>query len=77
MGDAGTHTDFDMDMYYDSDLDPHTEAYNMLMKDMAALVVYRSIETRRATIDFDSFHKHIDRHSNFTNGCSHVHLQAL
>ena len=37
MGDVGTHTDLDMDMNYSSDLDPHIEAHNMLMKGMAAL----------------------------------------
>ena len=71
MGDVGTHTDLDMDMDYASDLDPYTEAHNNLMKGMAAHVVDRSIETHRATIDFD---KNIDRHLNFSNCCACIHL---
>lgn len=75
MGETDTDTDLDVDMNYNNDLDPYTETNNMPMMDMAALVD-RSIETHRATIDFDYFHKHNDHHLNFSNRYTCVHLQA-
>ena len=64
--------DLDKDLNHDTAPDPHTEAHNM---DMTAPVDH-SIETRCTTIDVDCTHKHIDRHSNFSNPCACIHLQA-
>lgn len=67
VGDVGTHTDLDMDTKFDIDIDPCTEAHNMVMVKYNFSSIYYSIETRRATINFDCFLEHIDLHLNLSN----------